>query len=83
MPHDLTVLIHRARGHGHAPSASHGPPKLRIVVRIDRADVPRLDAARKHFRASRAAVIRAFVAMGLEAAEEQVKAPMPAGEAAP
>lgn len=68
----IVGAILSARGTSRAP----GPhaPKRRIVVRIDVPDVARLDALREHFpEASRASLVRAFVAFGLLAAEEHVK----------
>ena len=81
MPLDLAERIDRARGHRHAPDAPPGAPKRRIVARIDRPDVKRLDALRSVFGdATRAAIIRAFIAMGLDMAEARIKATT--GEAA-
>lgn len=73
----IASLIRDAHGHAHAPGTR--PPKRRVVVRIDAPDVTRLDALRGHFpEASRASLVRAFIAFGLLAAEEHVKATPPA-----
>jgi hypothetical protein len=67
----LAALVDRHRGHGHAGPRTR---KVRVVVRLDRPTVNRLDTLRAAFpQASRASLIRAFVAAGVQLAEEHVK----------
>ncbi len=74
----IAVLVDRAHGH-RAPGAAR---MRRIVVRIARRDVARVDALRAHFAAPRAALLRAFMMAGLAMAEEQIAA-APKREEAP
>jgi hypothetical protein len=70
-PRPIATFIARARGHSRAPGAAR---LVRVVVRLDRLTVDRLDALRPRFPdASRAGLVRAFVAFGVEIAEEHVK----------
>jgi hypothetical protein len=70
-PATLARMVDDARGHGHAPTRPHGPPKARTVVRFDRDEVGRLDALRARLGgASRAAVARALVRWGLDASKD-------------
>jgi hypothetical protein len=71
---EIGTLIDRARRHSLA--ANPGRRRLvRIVARLERAQVERIDALRPHFPdASRAGLIRAFVVLGLSIAEEHTKA---------
>ena len=79
---DLAKLIDRADGR--RPSALAAGRKRRIVVRLDPPELDRLDVLRRRLRPARpparAAVVRAFVTLGLSLAEEQVS---PAPPAAP
>ncbi len=82
MPEPIATLIERHRGTGHSPGAR--ARMVRIVVRLDRGTVTKLDDLARHFPdASRASLVRAFVALGVQLADEHVKAEPPAPEAAP
>jgi hypothetical protein len=66
----LVTLIADARGH------KPGMGKLRrVVVRLDPADVARVDALRPRFKVPRAALMRAFCLLGLSAVEDEGGAP--------
>lgn len=61
--------VARARGVGRSRDIARTPME-RIVIRATRADVDRVDALRTRFPdASRASLIRAFIAYGLAIAE--------------
>jgi hypothetical protein len=70
-PPDLAKLIDRADGR--RPSALAAGRKRRIVVRLDPPELDRLDVLRRRLRPARpparAAVVRAFVTLGLSLAE--------------
>src|SRR5262249_23113647 len=73
----VAEMVERARGNGHADPNPHGPPKIRTPIRLPCHDVARLDNLRARMpvppgerRPSRAAVVRAFVALGLDMAGE-------------
>lgn len=68
----IVTLVARARGHSRAPGARK---LMRVVVRFAPDDVARVDALRSTFKASRAALLRAFCVVGLTLAEEQTAAP--------
>jgi hypothetical protein len=70
---NLAKLIDRADGR--RPSALAAGRKRRIVVRLDPAELDQLDVLRRRLRPARpharAAVVRAFVTLGLSLAEQQ------------
>ncbi len=70
----LDTLVHQA--HGHAGRELGTSPMRRVVVRMDRADVARIDALRARFpKTSRAALVRALCLMGLAATEQAPTVP--------
>jgi hypothetical protein len=64
---DLAKLIDRADGR--RPSVLAARRQVRIVVRLDRPLLARVDALRPRFQARRAAILRAFVLLGVTMAE--------------
>jgi hypothetical protein len=74
-------LIAASRGRGRAP----GHPRMRrIVVRMDAAEVGRLDAQLPRFpESTRASLVRAFCFAGLAVAEEALPEAPAAAEGAP
>jgi hypothetical protein len=67
MPVDIATLVDRADGR--RPSALAAGRKVRIVVRLDRPLLARVDALRPRFKARRAAILRAFVLLDVTMAE--------------
>jgi hypothetical protein len=67
----LAALVDHHRGDRHAGPRTR---KVRVVVRLGRPMVNRFDTLRAAFpEASRASLIRAFVAAGVQLAEKHVK----------
>jgi hypothetical protein len=70
---EIDALIHRARPL--APKAAGVGRRRRVVVRMDGAEVARVDALLGDFPgSSRASLVRAFIDHGLGMAEEYVRA---------
>jgi hypothetical protein len=67
MPVDIATLVDRADGH--RPSALPAGRKVRIVVRLNRPLLVRVDALRPRIKARRAAILRAFLLLGVTMAE--------------
>jgi hypothetical protein len=68
---DFHLYLDAAKGH--RPGTF--PRRKRIVLRMDKQDVTRLDALRKRYQVSRATIARALVYVGLLMVEPPSSAP--------